>query len=72
MLINTWSQGDFISSKEFAHKQGQLVRGFNRTIIALANKNARIIWALMTKGGSFVINLILERDKYSLKIAVIN
>jgi transposase len=31
-----------------------LRRGFNRTVVALANKNARIIWALMTKGEEFV------------------
>ncbi len=33
-----------------------LRRGFNRTVIALANKNARIIWALMTKGENFIWN----------------
>ncbi len=32
-------------------------RGFNRTIVALANKNARLIWALMTKGEKFVWNI---------------
>lgn len=27
--------------------------GFNRTVVALANKNARIIWALLTKSERF-------------------
>jgi transposase len=31
-------------------------RGFNRTVVALANKNARTIWAIMTKGEEFVWN----------------
>jgi transposase len=34
----------------------KLRRGFNRAVIALANKNARLIWAVMTKGESFVWN----------------
>lgn len=29
-------------------------RGFNRAVVALANKNARTIWAIMTKGEEFV------------------
>ena len=29
-------------------------RGINRTIVALANKNTRMIWALMNKGENFV------------------
>jgi len=33
-----------------------LRRGFNRTVVALANKNARTIWAIMTKGEEFVWN----------------
>ena len=28
-------------------------RGMNRTCVAVANKNARIIWALLTKGESY-------------------
>lgn len=32
-------------------------RGFNRTVVALANKNARTIWAIMTKGEEFVWNM---------------
>ena len=32
-------------------------RGFNRAVVALANKNARVIWALMTKGEEFVWNI---------------
>jgi len=31
-------------------------RGLNRAVVALANKNARLIWALMTKGENFVWN----------------
>jgi transposase len=31
-----------------------LRRGFNRTVVALANKNARVIWAIMSKGEDFV------------------
>lgn len=31
-----------------------LRRGFNRTVVALANKNARLIWAIMSKGEEFV------------------
>lgn len=34
----------------------KLRRGFNRAVVALANKNARLIWALMTKGEEFVWN----------------
>ena len=34
-----------------------LRRGFNRTVVALANKNARTIWAIMTKGEEFVWNM---------------
>lgn len=34
-----------------------LRRGFNRTVVALANKNARTIWAIMTKGEKFVWNV---------------
>lgn len=34
-----------------------LRRGFNRTVVALANKNARTIWAIMTKGDDFVWNM---------------
>jgi transposase len=29
-------------------------RGFNKAAVALANKNARIIWALATRGGDYV------------------
>ena len=29
-------------------------RGFNKAAVALANKNARIIWALATRGGQYV------------------
>lgn len=32
-------------------------RGFNRAVVALANKNARIIWAIMSKGEEFVWNI---------------
>jgi len=28
-------------------------RGVNRTIVAVANKNARIIWAMLRKGVEF-------------------
>lgn len=34
-----------------------LRRGFNRAVVALANKNARTIWAIMTKGEEFVWNV---------------
>ena len=34
-----------------------LRRGLNRTVVALANKNARTIWAIMTKGEEFVWNM---------------
>jgi len=29
-------------------------RGFNKAAVALANKNARIIWALATRHGEYV------------------
>ena len=29
-------------------------RGFNKAAVALANKNARIIWAMATRGGDYV------------------
>jgi len=32
-------------------------RGFNRAVVALANKNARTIWAIMTKGEDFIWNM---------------
>jgi transposase len=28
-------------------------RGWNRTAVALANKNARIVWALLSRGGAY-------------------
>ncbi len=28
-------------------------RGFNRATVAVANKNARIIWAVLSKGGPY-------------------
>jgi transposase len=28
-------------------------RGWNRTAVAVANKNARIVWALLSRGGSY-------------------
>lgn len=28
-------------------------RGFNRACVAIANKNARIVWAIMAKGGTY-------------------
>lgn len=31
-------------------------RGVNRTIVAVANKNARIIWAMLRKGMEFQPN----------------
>ena len=34
-----------------------LRRGFNRTVVALANKNVRTIWAIMNKGEEFVWNV---------------
>jgi transposase len=31
----------------------KLARGFNVAAVALANKNARIIWALLTRGDNY-------------------
>jgi hypothetical protein len=31
----------------------KLARGFNVAAVALANKNARIIWALLTRGENY-------------------
>jgi len=28
-------------------------RGWNRTAVAVANKNARIVWALLSRGGVY-------------------
>src|SRR5262249_36006962 len=28
-------------------------RGWNRTAVAVANKNARIVWALLSRGGEY-------------------
>ena len=28
-------------------------RGWNRTAVAVANKNARIVWALLSRGGIY-------------------
>ena len=38
--------------------QGLLARrGWNRTAVAVANKNARIVWALLSRGGVYGANL---------------
>jgi len=31
----------------------QASRGYNKAAVALANKNARIIWALLTRGENY-------------------
>jgi transposase len=31
-------------------------RGWNRTAVAVANKNARIVWALLSRGGLYHAN----------------
>ena len=31
-------------------------RGWNRTAVAVANKNARIVWALLSRGGVYGTN----------------
>ena len=31
----------------------KLARGYNKAAVALANKNARIIWALLTRGENY-------------------
>jgi transposase len=31
-------------------------RGWNRTAVAVANKNARIVWALLSRGGVYEAN----------------
>jgi transposase len=31
-------------------------RGWNRTAVAVANKNARIVWALLSRGGGYGVN----------------
>jgi len=31
----------------------KLARGHNKAVVALANKNARIIWALLTRGENY-------------------
>lgn len=33
-------------------------RGINRAVVALANKNARLLWAIMTKGDEFNFNTL--------------
>lgn len=46
-------------AKSFSERKGNWLkelikrRGINRAIVALANKNARLIWAIMTKGENF-------------------
>jgi len=35
-------------------KSLKLRRGVNRTVVALANKNARMVWAIMSKGEKFI------------------
>jgi len=32
-------------------------RGWNRTAVAVANKNARIVWALLRRGGVYRANV---------------
>ena len=32
----------------------KLARGYNKAAVALANKNARIIWALLTQGRELI------------------
>ncbi len=41
-------------NKESWLKELKLRAGINKTIVALANKNARMIWAVMSKGEKFV------------------
>jgi len=36
-------------------------RGWNRTAVAVANKNARIVWALLSRGGSYGDNVPASR-----------
>jgi hypothetical protein len=31
----------------------KVTRGHNKAVVALANKNARIIWALLTRGENY-------------------
>jgi transposase len=31
-------------------------KGYHRTLVAIANKHARIIWALMARGEDFDVN----------------
>lgn len=49
-----------------AHKRGDRISqwlvqlkervGWQKAVVALANKNARILWAVMTRGGAFDAN----------------
>ena len=37
-------------------------RGRNKAVVAVANKNARIMWALMNRGGTYASNHIVEQE----------
>jgi len=39
-----------------------LKRGFNVAAVALANKNARIIWALLTRGDNYRPAVLADPD----------
>ena len=54
MLFKTRAVKEFIKTGQLWLQGLVERRGFNRAAVALANKNARIIWALMTKGEKFV------------------
>jgi hypothetical protein len=41
----------------------KLARGFNVAAVALANKNARVIWALLTRGENYRPTAIAEPGK---------
>jgi transposase len=42
-------------------------RGFNRTIVALANKTARIAWVILTRKEEYAVRLRSSRLRSGLK-----
>jgi len=50
VLIHAHNRGDSLSKWVIKLKEK---KGWNKAAVALANKNARILWAIITKGGNF-------------------